>query len=75
MSDILAKKELEQLAGYKSNSRICSWLLKNRIPYILSGEGRPLVNRQALAYKMGAPVDRPIKTIDVNFADQKGFDP
>jgi hypothetical protein len=73
MNEILAKNELEHLSSYKSNNKICTWLKKNRIPYILSGEGRPLVNRKALAYVMGAPGDRPTKTIELDFANQKGF--
>lgn len=39
---------------------------------MLSGEGTPMVNRQALAYLMGAPVDKPSKPIELDF-NHKGY--
>ena len=71
MNEILSNKELQSLTGYKSNKRIINWLNNNRIPFLCSGEGRPLVNRQALAYLMGAPVDNK-RSVELNF-DQDGF--
>jgi len=72
MDEILSKRDLIFISGFKSNKKIQDWLIKNRIPHILSGEGLPLVNRQALAHIMGAPTDNPIPKVDLNF-DQKGF--
>lgn len=72
MNEILSKSELIDLSGYKTNKYIIKWLSKNHIPYILSGQGLPQVNRQALAHIMGAPVDNPNKRIEIDF-NQKGF--
>jgi hypothetical protein len=74
MNEILSHNELQSLTGYKSNKRIIKWLNSNRIPFLCSGEGRPLVHRQALAYLMGAPVNEPAKEmpIELDF-EHKGF--
>lgn len=74
MNEILSQNELQSLTGYKTNKRIINWLNQNRIPFLCSGEGRPLVNRQALAFLMGAPTTKPLDTVasEPNF-DLKGF--
>jgi hypothetical protein len=73
MNDIYTQSELEQVVGYKSNHRIIKWLKANRIPYLVSGTGKPLVNRAALAYLMGAPIDKPIQSLELDFSNKKGF--
>lgn len=74
MNEILTYKELELLTGYKSKKRIFKWLTINKIPFLISGDGRPLVNRQALAYLMGAPTAKPniSQPIELDF-NQEGF--
>lgn len=71
MNEILSQTELMSLTGYRSNKRIITWLEKNRIPFLRSGEGKPLVNRQALAFLMGAPVNEK-RSVELDF-NQKGF--
>lgn len=71
--DWLTREELIELTGYHSPKRWVKWLQVNRIPYMLDGKGLPKVNRQALAYLMGAPVDKPKQqNVELNF-NQKGF--
>lgn len=72
MEEILSRHELQDLTGFISTKKMEDWLKKNRIPYMLSGNGLPKVNRQALAYIMGAPVDKPKKKVELNF-NRKGF--
>ena len=73
MDEILSNHELQALTGYKSNRRIIAWLNRNHIPFLSSGNGKPLVNRQALAYLMGAPTEsNPSKPIELDF-NHKGF--
>ena len=74
MNEILTRNELQDLTGYQAPRKIIEWLKKNRIPYMLSGSGLPKVNRNALAYIMGAPVDKPKKIIDRDY-DKEGFSP
>ena len=70
MKEILSKQELIELTERRTNPGIIKWLKKYRIPFMLSGEGTPRVNRDALAYIMGAPTNEtptePIE-IDLNF--------
>lgn len=75
MNEILSHRELEHLTGYKSNKRILNWLVINRIPYLISGDGRPMVNRDALAYRMGSPTAKAESNqiIGLDF-NQPGFD-
>jgi len=75
MNEILSKQELAYLTSYKSNKSIIKWLNKNRVPYMLNGEGMPLVNRNALAALMGDPsVTKQIaQSKDVDFSRLEGF--
>lgn len=74
MNEILSQQELVNLTGYKTNKRILNWLIINRIPFLISGDGRPLVNRNALAYLMGAPTPKPdnASAIELDF-NHEGF--
>lgn len=72
MNEILTKNELTDLTGYKSNARIAKWLKSNRVPYMLSGEGTPKVHREALAFLMGVPIDKPKDEIELDF-NHDGF--
>jgi hypothetical protein len=75
VDELLTRIELQDLTGYASKKRIINWLKANRIPFMISGSGLPRVNRQALAYLMGAPVaEEPKKSIELNF-DHEGFSP
>ena len=75
VDELLTRIELQDLTGYASKKRIINWLKANRIPFMISGSGLPRVNRQALAYLMGAPVaEEPKKSFDLNF-DCEGFNP
>jgi len=75
MNEILSKQELAYLTSYKSNKSIMKWLNKNRVPYMLSGEGMPLVNRNALASLMGDPsvTKQTFQAKDVDFSKLEGF--
>lgn len=75
VDELLSRIELQDLTGYSSKKRIIEWLQANRIPFMISGSGLPRVNRQALAYLMGAPVaEEPKKPLELNF-DHEGFSP
>ena len=75
VDELLTRIELQDLTGYASKKRIINWLKANRIPFMISGSGLPRVNRQALAYLMGAPVaEEPKKSFELNF-DCEGFNP
>ena len=74
MDDIIEQSELEYIVGYKSPKRIVNWLETNNIPYLISATGKPLVHRNALAYRMGAPTDiKPIENVKLDFSNKKGF--
>ena len=75
MNEILSKQELAYLTSYKSNKSIIKWLNKNRVPYMLNGEGTPLVNRNALAALMGDPsvTKQSVQSKDVDFSRLEGF--
>lgn len=70
--DIFTQAELEIIVGYKSKKRIIKWLEKHRIPFLIAANGRPLVNKQALASMMGAPNKDDKRDIELNF-DVEGF--
>lgn len=70
--EIYSQVELEIIIGCRSKKRIIAWLERNRIPFLIAANGRPLVNKQALAYLMGAPNTEDSKDIKLNF-DVEGF--
>ncbi|MBB5017796.1 hypothetical protein HNQ59_001066 [Chitinivorax tropicus] len=54
MSDtLLSFDELKEMTGFKTAPRICGWLDANRIAYLKSGRGRPLVSRAVLRVALG----------------------
>lgn len=71
MDNIVTFKELQEISGYKIASKIRQWLQNNHIPFILSRNAHPLVDRNALAYKMGAPTvvtkETKIKNTEPNY--------
>lgn len=69
--DIFTQAELEIIVGYKSKKRIIKWLEKHRIPFLIAANGRPLVNKQALAHVMGGSTENK-RDIELNF-DVEGF--
>lgn len=50
---LLSFDELKEMTGFKTAPRICGWLDANRISYLKSGRGRPLVSRAVLRVALG----------------------
>jgi hypothetical protein len=74
MNEILSNNELVYISGFKSTKSILKWLKRNHIPYLISGNGKPLVHRAALAYVMGVPLDdKPNNQIAIDFSNLEGF--
>jgi len=54
--DLLSDKEIIELTGYKKASLQIDWLKKNKIPFLIAKTNCPKVHKDALAFRMGAPV-------------------
>lgn len=68
MDNIHTFNELQEISGYKMPGKVRAWLKVNHIPFIVARNNHPLVNKSALAYKMGAPLEKQEKqSIEPNF--------
>jgi len=54
--DLLNTDEMIELTGYSKASSQIGWLKKNKVPFLIAKTNYPKVHKDALAFRMGAPV-------------------
>lgn len=51
---LLTPEELEQLTGYQKSSAQARWLTRERLPFVIGGDGKLKVLRLTIEQRLGA---------------------